>query len=105
MNEHEYPGMTTNGLSWRAEVFLEDSSGCRADEDDAEFSRERGARAWITAILDSLRWNGRKLGRDESFCYVVQLTALPGQLPVATAYLFDPYEPIEWEETGHSREL
>jgi hypothetical protein len=101
MNEHEHPSTSTNGLYWRAEVFLEDSSGHRTDEDDAEFPGERDARAWIRTILESLRWTGRELGQDESFCYLAELTELPEQLPVATAYLFAPYEPIEWwEETG-----
>ena len=100
MNEHEYPGMTTNGLSWRAEVFLEDSSGCRADEDDAEFSRERGARAWITAILDSLRWNGRKLGRGR----VVLLRGTADRAPRTAPRRYRlPVRPVRTDRMGRDR--
>jgi hypothetical protein len=80
---------------WCVEVFLQDGTGRSARVSDAEFADRHTSTLWITAELESLRWNGQRLGQDEAFCYVAKLTESQHG-PIASAYLFDRSEPVEW---------
>jgi hypothetical protein len=87
---------------WVAEIHLEDGEGRQTWVGTFEAPDEHRVSMWARATLESLRWNGRPLAQDESFCYVASVRELR---LVATGYLFSQHEPVDWARIDSEQAL
>lgn len=76
-------------------VFLEGLNGNQRDATRARFDTEPEARSYAVAKLERLRLTeSDSLGGAGAWCYVATVSGSRGQPDYA--YLFSPYEPVEW---------